>query len=269
MTIAEALAQARQTIPVAEARLLLQHILDMTSAALAAHPEGVLGDQRAASYTALVARRAAGEPIAYLVGRREFFGRQFAVSPAVLIPRPETELLVEIGLAKLRRLARPRILDLGTGSGCVAITLALELAAEVTAIDISADALAVASANADRLGTTITFIVSDWFSGVSGAFDLIVANPPYVADGDPHLREGDLRFEPAYALAGGSDGLSAIRRIIHDAGRHLAPGGWLYFEHGYDQAVAVRELMAAAGFGDIEQHRDLGGIVRVSGARLS
>ncbi len=268
MTVAEALAQARRVLPANEGRLLLQHALGATAAELAAHPERTLGNELLTSYVALVARRAAGEPIAYVTGRREFFGREFVVSPAVLIPRPETELLVEVGMGRLRGQQCPRVLDLGTGSGCVAITLVLEVAAEVMAVDVSADALAVARGNAERLGARVEFVESDWFSAIDGDFDLIVANPPYVADGDGHLLEGDLRFEPSLALACGADGLSAIRRIVDDARRHLAPGGWLFFEHGYDQAAAARELLAVAGFGDIEQHRDLAGIVRVSGGGL-
>lgn len=269
MTLGDTLAQARQKIPISEARLLLQYVLGATAAVLAAHPERVLSMEQLISYTALVARRVAGEPIAYLIGRREFFGREFAVSPAVLIPRPETELLVETGLARLHGLVRPRLADLGTGSGCVAITLALELAADVTAVDVSSDALKVARGNADRLGATVQFILSDWLAAVNGRFDLIVANPPYVAEGDPHLSEGDLRFEPMAALASGGDGLGAIRRIIAEAPEHLVPGGWLFFEHGYDQAQAAAQLLAAGGFADLEQHGDIAGIVRVSGGRLT
>lgn len=269
-TIAAALATARQTIPVSEARLLLRHLLSCTAAWLEAHRDDALDAALADRFAALVAQRAAGEPIAYLVGTREFYGRDFAVSPAVLIPRPETELLVDLGKAAVIGTTKPRILDLGCGSGCVAITLALELSgAEVTAIDVSAAALDVARSNAERLGVQIRFMHSDWFAALDAEerFDLIVANPPYVADGDPHLDEGDLRFEPALALACGSDGLTAIRRIVTAAPDYLRPGGRLFFEHGYDQAEAVAELLQAAGFEHIEQHRDLAGIVRVSGGR--
>lgn len=268
MTLGEALAEARRSIPANEARLLLQHVTGATSASLAAYPERGLAAPQAARYAELVGRRAHGEPIAYLVGRREFYGREFAVSPAVLIPRPETELLVECGLAKLRRIQRPRVLDLGAGSGCVAITLALETSADVTAVDLSEQALAVAGGNAARLGAKLQFVRSDWFAAVTGLFHLIVANPPYVAEGDVHLGEGDLRFEPPMALACGADGLSAIRRIVADAHRYLLPGGWLFLEHGYDQAEAVYELLAAVGFSAIEQHRDFAGIVRISGGTI-
>jgi release factor glutamine methyltransferase len=265
MKLGEALAGARKVIPVAEARLLLLHVASITAAQLAAYPERDLPSSRLPEFMSLVARRAAGEPIAYLLGSREFYGREFRVSPAVLIPRPETELLVEVGLGKVSHGGTPRILDLGAGSGCVAITLALELGCEVTAVDVSTDALAVARENAARLGARVRFVESDWFSAFEGTFDLIVGNPPYVAEGDRHLSEGDLRFEPMTALACGADGLAAIRRILADAPRHLAPGGWLFLEHGYDQAEAMRTLLEQAGFQSIEQHRDLAGIVRISG----
>lgn len=262
MTVDEALTIAREAIPAAEARLLLGFVLGRPRAWLAAHGEAVLDEAQARAFAGMAARRVAGEPVAYLVGRREFYGREFGVAPDVLIPRPETELLVEVGLAH----ADGRILDLGAGSGCVAVTLALEISgAAVTAVDVSPAALAVARENAARLGATVEFVESDWFSAVSGAFDLVVANPPYVAEGDPHLDE--LRFEPMGALVSGADGLDAIRRIVAEAPRHLEPGGWLFLEHGYDQADAVRGLLDAAGFVDIEQHLDIAGIVRVSGGR--
>jgi release factor glutamine methyltransferase len=267
MKLGEAIAGARKLIPAAEARLLLMHAASVTATDIAAHPERDLPSTKLPGFMSLVARRAAGEPIAYLLGRREFYGREFKVTPAVLIPRPETELLVETALAKVSRGDTPRILDLGSGSGCVAITLALELGGEVTAVDLSSEALVVACDNAARLGARVDFVQSDWFSAVEGQFELIVGNPPYVAEGDPHLAEGDLRFEPMAALACGADGLAAIRRILAEAPKHLAPGGWLFLEHGYDQAEAMRGLLAQAGFAAIEQHRDLAGIVRVSGGR--
>lgn len=268
-TVAAALAGARQAIPVAEARLLLGEVLGRNHAWLEAHRDDVLEAAAAQRFAALVARRAAGEPVAYLLGRREFYGRDFAVSPAVLIPRPETELLVEVALAAVADQTNPRILDLGTGSGCIAVTLALELpGAEVTAVDVSAAALDVARGNAQALGARLRCLQSEWFAALAGErFDLIVSNPPYVAEGDPHLAAGDLRFEPAVALACGRDGLDAIRRIVAAAPDHLEPGGTLHFEHGYDQAIAMAELLMAAGFADIEQHHDLAGIVRVSGGR--
>jgi release factor glutamine methyltransferase len=269
--VADALTAARQRIPVSEARLLLGHVLGRNHAWLEAHRDDALDGEVLRVFASLVARRAAGEPVAYLLGVREFYGRDFAVSPAVLIPRPETELLVELGIAAVGRIAAPRILDLGTGSGCVAVTLALELpGARVTAVDVSPAALDVARGNAARLGADLRFCAGDWFTALPEGerFDLVVSNPPYVAEGDPHLSEGDLRFEPSLALACGADGLSAIRRIVAEAPAHLAPGGALYFEHGYDQGEAVASLLADAGYRDIEQHRDLAGIVRASGGKI-
>lgn len=266
-TIAAALAAARGTIPISEARLLARHVLGCSAAWLEAHRDEAPSEAQAKAFLALVARRAAGEPIAYLLGIREFYGRDFGVSPAVLIPRPETELLVDLAKAAVAAVASPRILDLGTGSGCVSITLALELPhAEAVAIDVSLEALAVAQMNAARLGARVRFIESDWFEALGDErFDLIVGNPPYIAEGDPHLFQGDLRFEPECALHCGVDGLSAIRRIVREAPGYLVPGGRLYFEHGYDQAEAIAALLHAAGYVGIEQHRDLAGIVRVSG----
>lgn len=268
-SIAAALAAARQEIPPSDARLLLRHVLCCGSAWLEAHRDDALDAAAAVRLAALAARRAHGEPIAYLIGIREFYGRDFAVTPAVLIPRPETELLVDLGKAAVAALAAPRILDLGTGSGCVAVTLALELPqAEVWAADLSADALTVARDNAARLSARVQFVQSDWFAALGDArFDLIVANPPYIAAGDPHLEQGDLRFEPPLALACGADGLAALRHIVASAPQHLIPSGRLYFEHGYDQAAAVAALLQAAGYAQIEQQRDLAGIVRVSGGR--
>jgi release factor glutamine methyltransferase len=267
-SVAAVLDAARRKLPANEARLLLGHVLDKSAAWLLAHGEQVLDEDDLLAFASLAARRAGGEPVAYLVGRREFFGRDFEVSPAVLIPRPETELLVETALANAG--ATARILDLGTGSGCIAITLALELhLAHVTAVDASAAALVVARRNADSHSARLRFVQSDWFDALGEeSFDLIVANPPYIAAADPHLAAGDLRHEPATALASGADGLDALRRIIARAPAHLAPGGQLWLEHGYDQAAAVQELLFAAGLTDAEQHRDLAGIIRVSGGRL-
>lgn len=270
LSIAAALADARQRIPPAEARLFLTHLLGRSAAWLEAHRDDPLAPADAGQFSALVARRAAGEPVAYLLRLREFYGRDFAVTPDVLIPRPETELLVDIGKEKVGAHETASILDLGTGSGCLAITLVLELPqVRVTAVDVSPAALAVARGNAARLGAPVEFVASDWFAALPPTcYELIVANPPYIAAGDPHLVQGDLRFEPAGALTDHADGLAAIRRIVAEAPRWLVPGGWLFLEHGYDQAAAVQALLAAAGFATIEQHRDLAGIVRASGGRL-
>lgn len=267
--IAEALSQARAKIAMAEARRLLCHVLDRSHAWLAAHAEEALAEPAATRFAELVLRRTCGYPIAYLVGSREFYGRAFAVTPQALIPRPETELLVEMGIAKLGARAAPAILDLGAGSGCLAVTLALEIpTAQVTAAEVSPAAVLLARRNARELKASVRVIESDWFSAVAGAgFDLIVANPPYIAENDPHLSQGDLRFEPPAALSSGSDGLAAIRLIVSEAKHHLLPGGWLLVEHGFDQAQAVAALLQAADFADIEQHRDLAGILRVSAGR--
>lgn len=269
-TLAAALAAARAKLPASEARLLLGHVLGQPAAWLLAHDDEALDEAALLGFASLVARRAGGEPVAYLTGYRELFGREFAVSPAVLIPRPETELLVEVALANIAAGDAPDILDLGTGSGCIAITLALECPqAQVSAVDMSETALAVARRNAEYLGGRVRFLHSDWFAALAGErFDLIVANPPYIAASDPHLATGDLRHEPPAALSSGSDGLEAIRHIIAAASAHLSAEGQLWLEHGYDQAEAVRGLLTAAGLVDIQQHRDLAGIVRVSGGRL-
>lgn len=269
-TPAGLLAEARKTIPAAEARLLLGHVLGKPAAWLEAHRDDPLSGDAAAQMSALAGRRAAGEPVAYLVGVREFYGRDFSVTPDVLIPRPETELLVDLCKEKVGAGRTASILDLGTGSGCIAITLALELPqARVTAVDASVAALRVARINAQQLGASVEFVGSDWFGALlPQGFDVIVSNPPYVAAGDPHLTDGDLRFEPTDALTDHGDGLAAIRRIVAAAPDWLAPGGWLWLEHGYDQAAAVADLLRGAGLSSPEQHRDLAGIVRCSGARM-
>jgi release factor glutamine methyltransferase len=267
-TVAQALQDAAGSIPLREARLLLQEALGVSHAELATHPERLLDAGQAARFGELVARRAAGEPVAYLLGQCEFYGLRFRVTPEVLIPRPETELLVDVAREKLSGCAA-RILELGVGSGCIAVTLAKHLPqAAVTGVDVSPGALAVARANAAVHGVTLRLKNGDWFAGLGREqFDFIVSNPPYVAEGDPHLAQGDLRFEPRGALASGPDGLGAIRRIVAEAPRHLNPGGWLFLEHGHDQAEAVGALLAAAGFAEIEHRRDLAGISRVAGGR--
>ncbi len=267
--IAEALAWARKCIDVMDARVLLRYVLCCPAAYLAAWPEKQLGEAAWADFRALVERRVAGEPVAYLTGEREFFGRDFMVTPAVLIPRPDTELLVELALAHCSGQRDLRVLDLGTGSGALAITLALEFgAADVVALDRSREALWVAMANATRLGASVSFVQSDWFTALGEErFHLIVANPPYIAAADPHLEAGDLRFEPRTALVAGPAGLDDLAEIVAQAPRHLEAEGWLFVEHGYDQAAAVRGLLADRGFGAIASWKDLAGIERVSGGR--
>jgi release factor glutamine methyltransferase len=268
-SVGAALATARQRIPAAEARILLRHVLGCTAASIVAHPERELEGDARTRFEALVERRHGGEPVAYLVGQREFYGRDFAVSPAVLIPRPETELLVELALAKLAERRQPRVLDLGTGSGAIAITLALELPdVSVSAVDRSRDALWMAMANAARLGASVSCIESDWFASVGQErFDLIVANPPYVATADRHLAEGDVRFEPQQALVSGPEGLDALTAIIERAPAFLEADGWLLMEHGFDQAARVRSRLLDAGFVDVATWQDLATIDRVTGGR--
>jgi release factor glutamine methyltransferase len=269
LVIGVALQAAAQRIGRLEARLLLQHLTGLTASALVAHPEKPLDAATVSAYQALVERRVAGEPIAYLTGQREFYGRDFAVAPGVLIPRPETELLVEWALNKMANINAPSVLDLGCGSGCIGITLALERPdAQVTALDASAAALTIARQNANMLGAKVQLLESHWFSALlteQTRHHLIVSNPPYIPAADPHLSQGDLRFEPLSALASGADGLADLRHIVVEARAYLQPGGWLLFEHGYDQAAAARKLLLAAGYADIEQHCDLAGIVRVTG----
>jgi len=270
MTLGEALAAARQQIDRLDARLLLQYATGCSHADLLARPETPVFGPAAEQFMAWVARRAAGEPLAYLVGEAEFRGRVFQVSPAVLIPRPETEVLIDLALEKMRSLTAPKVLDLGTGSGIVAISLALECpSASLAALDLSSEALAVAANNAGRLGARVEFRCSDWFAALAeGQFDLIVSNPPYVADGDPHLARDGLPFEPQMALTDGADGLGCIRSIVNGAPAHLKAGGWLLFEHGYDQGEASRNLLTAGGFKAAATYPDLAGIDRVSGGHL-
>lgn len=270
LTLGAAQAWARGRIDRLDARLLLQYATGCTHADLLARPEMPVIGPAAVQFAEWVERRAAGEPLAYLVGEAEFRGRVFQVSPDVLIPRPETEVLIELALDRLQGLKAPSLLDLGTGSGIVAVTLALACpSASVTAVDLSPAALGVARNNAGRLGARVEFVESDWFSALGERrFDLVVGNPPYVAAGDPHLALNGLPFEPQMALTDGKDGLDCLRRIVADAPAHLAPGGWLLLEHGYDQGAACRNLLTAAGFKAAFTHPDLAGIDRVSGATL-
>ena len=285
-----------------EVQCLLQHSLNVARAYLIAHPERILSSDEAATYQSFFQRRLGGEPIAYILGEREFFGLNLMVTPATLIPRPETELLVELALERLinfsgtwhplpqslprwEREAKPplptgegwgggsfRVLDMGTGSGAIALAIARHRpSAEVWACDASTAALAVATENAKRLAIpNVHFLESDWFSALNGQrFDIIVSNPPYVATDDQHLSKGDLRFEPITALASGADGLEDIRLIVQQAGAHLNSNGWLLLEHGYDQAAQVRELLQRARFEAVFSAKDLSGFERCSGGRFS
>ena len=267
ITIAQLTAQSG--LPPLAARMLLERVLGKAHAWLIPHPDAVPGGAAEQAFAALAGRRAQGEPIAYILGKREFYGLDFQVTRAVLIPRPETELLVELALARIPDHAAARVLDLGTGSGAIAVTLAKQRPqARLTAVDVDYAALAVARANASRHGVRVRFFCGDLFGALSEeTFDLIVSNPPYVATADPHLDMGDVRFEPQRALAGGADGLDCIRAIVAKAPAHLRPGAWLLFEHGYDQAGACRALLQAAGYLEVQSWPDLAGIPRVSGGK--
>ena len=264
MTV-EGLLRAAQIDPM-EARILLAHALGWTRVQLVIRAKEELTPSQESAAGDLFRRRRNGEPIAYLTGVREFYGLNFNVTPDVLIPRHETELLVELALARLPKSGCA--LDLGTGSGAIAVSIAHARAdAQVTATDASAAALAMASRNAAQNGVAVRFLLSDWYRDIDGQFDLIVSNPPYIAAGDPHLLQGDLRFEPASALTDDADGLTDLAAIIGGAPAHLLPGGWLLMEHGYDQASAVRLLLERAGWQQAQSWRDLAGIERVTGAQ--
>jgi len=258
----ETLLRQAAAIDRVDAEWLLAHALGRPRAWLFAHAGDPVPAETAERYTALLARRAAGEPVAYLTGTQGFWTLELEVSPATLIPRPETELLVELALTRIPLGAAARIADLGTGSGAIALAIAKERPrAHVVATDASGPALEVARRNAVRNHiANIAFREGDWLTPLDGdRFDLIASNPPYIADGDPHLGEGDLRFEPPTALSSGSDGFDAIRRIVGAAPLHLQQGGWLLLEHGWEQGAAVRALLADAGFGGIGTARGPGG----------
>lgn len=287
-----------------EVQCLLQQVLGVARAYLMAHPERVLTDAENSTYRDFFQRRLAGEPIAYIFGQREFFGLNFKVTSATLIPRSDTELLVELALQLIPpfnasplqggaghaaksasrqvaadllptegcRAGSARVLDLGTGSGAIALAIAHQRPdVEVWACDASIAALRVAQENAQRLAiANVHFIESDWLSALGErSYDLIVSNPPYIAAADPHLAQGDVRFEPLSALVAGADGLDDIRHIVKQAALHLEKNGWLLLEHGYDQAAPVRELLRAAGFAEVFSAKDLSGIERCSGGKIN
>jgi release factor glutamine methyltransferase len=262
VTVAEALKASG--IDLREARLLLAEVCGFSQASLAASPAEEIPFEVENAFLELAGRRKAGMPVAYLLGRKEFYGLDLSVNPAVLIPRPETELLVDLALERNAK----RVLDLGTGSGAVALALKHEMpAAEVVAVDADLSALNVARRNATKLNLDVDFRHGRWFAPVgSERFDVIVSNPPYVAAGDPHLPA--LRHEPQSALLAGADGLDCIRDIAREAAAHLAPGGWLLLEHGQGQDAAVRALLEAAGLESVRTWPDLAGIPRVTGGRV-
>ncbi len=254
-------------LPRLEARMLLEAATGYNHAALLMRGAECLSENQAAQWQQMLVRRLAGEPMAYILGNREFYGRPFATTPATLIPRPETEHLVEAVLARLPN--NGKVWDLGTGSGAIAVTLACErLDAAVFASDISADALAVAAANAAALGAKVAFACGSWYQAFSaeqtGLLDIIVSNPPYIEADDPHLIEGDLRFEPQNALTDFADGLSAIRMLVEGAGERLQVGGWLLMEHGWNQGAAVRQILLDKGFTEVGTEQDLAGLDRLT-----
>ncbi len=264
------LREARGGLEPGDAELLLAHVLHRPRSWLYAHGDDELDADAARLFADLLARRSDGEPVAYLTGERGFWKFDLQVNAATLIPRPETELLVELALERLPPDQPLRLADLGTGSGAIALALARERPlARVVATDASAGALVVAAANARALGLdNVQFRQGDWFAPLAGeTFDLIASNPPYIADTDVHLDEGDLRFEPRSALASGVDGLDAIRRIARGAAAHLDRGGWLLVEHGWEQGDPVRALLAAAGLVEVETTRDLEQRDRVTSGR--
>lgn len=278
-TVADFLTLARGRIDRLDARLLVQQVCGLSHAQLISDPQRPVADDHWPTLLSLLERRAADEPLAYLLGHTEFRGRRFDVTPAVLIPRPETEELVTLALEKLRTLlpspfllsesTQRRCVDLGTGSGVIAVSLALECPQlDVCAVDVSAPALAVARANAAALGARVDCRCGSWYEPLAGeVFDLIVSNPPYIAAGDPHLELNGLPHEPRTALTDDADGLDCIRCIVAGGMAHLLPGGWLLFEHGYDQGAASRNLLTAAGFELAFTQTDLAGTDRISGGR--
>jgi len=269
------LAAALKSAPLdaLENRILISHALQLTRIQLITQSERLINAGQAAQLSALFNRRLQGEPIAYIVGEREFFGLALHVTPDVLIPRPDTELLVELALARLPLNARA--IDLGTGSGAIAVAIAHSRPdVSMFALDVSDAALQVAARNAQRHGAAVQLLRSDWYQALNAdaqhvhGYDVIVSNPPYIVAGDTHLSQGDLRFEPVGALTDHADGLSALRQIVSGADQYLKNHGWLLMEHGYDQAAAVRALLTAQGFTQVQSWQDLAGIERVSGAQL-
>lgn len=267
------LLSAQSEQPKLEAEILLSHVTGKSRTHFRAFAESEVTAAEALLYRRLIEQRQSGQPIAYLTGTREFWSLNFEVTSDVLIPRPETELLVEIALEWIRILPKPRVLDLGTGSGAIPISIAKERPdAELTAVELSPNALALAKNNAIRLGAPrIRFLLGDWLQALPSTelFDLIVSNPPYISDQDGHLESGDLRYEPRSALASGPEGLDAIRTIAREARAFIRPGGGLALEHGFQQAPAIHAILADQGYHSIETRTDLQRHPRVTMARYA
>jgi release factor glutamine methyltransferase len=275
-TISQALTQARHQLqtsspsPASDASILLCHVLDCSSSHLIAWPDKQLSDDQSQRYNALIEERRKGKPVAYITGEKEFWSLLLKVTPAVLIPRPETEILVEFALEALKDNPKAEIADLGTGSGAIACALASEQPGwHITATDTSAEALAIARQNAETHQLhNIDFVQGHWFEALQREdYDMVISNPPYVAAEDPHLGQGDVRFEPDDALSAGIQGMDDIEVIAREAADHLVAGGWLAVEHGYDQQQLVHDCFARNGFVDITQQADLSGTPRITAAR--
>lgn len=274
-TIQSALSRGAASLPDSEsprldAECLLAHVMNCNRSYFIAWPDKALSDEQRSRFEQLLRKRQQGEPVAYLLGSREFWSLDLAVSETTLIPRPETETLVQYILERFNGQQQLRVLDAGTGSGAIAIALASEQPGwDITACDIDPDSVLLASNNANRLGFSINFVTSDWFSRISDRdFDVIVSNPPYIADTDPHLQQGDLRFEPRRALASGPEGMDDIEQLCQQAPRHLASKGVLVVEHGYNQSAQVHACFSKHGYHNIEQHKDLAGHVRMTVGEL-
>jgi len=257
--------------PMLDAELLLCDALKVNRTYLYTWPEKILTNQQNEDFGKRLQQRLLGKPIAHIIGHREFWGLNLQVTPDTLIPRPDTETLIE-AILELHSVHNPnqcgKILDLGTGSGAIALALKSELAGfDITAVDQSTSALEIAKKNAQNLNLQVNFLASDWFSEVKGTFDFIVSNPPYIEDNDPHLQQGDVRFEPLSALTSGKDGLDDIKFIIYQAWSYLENQGWLLIEHGYNQTQPIQTLLKEAGYQNITTHKDLGGNPRVSVAQ--
>ena len=265
-SLADAFAMARNRLGEREACALFRDLLSISRTEIAASPDQLLADGDVAKLTSSIVRRCRGEPLAYVTGRRGFRTIELAVGPSVLIPRWETEELVQTALEHIA--SSSRVLDLGTGSGCIALAIRKETGADVTASDVSPRGLEVCRRNSETLGLGIQLVQSCWYESIDGIFDVIVSNPPYVESDDPHFQRGDLLHEPRLALDGGPDGLAGLRHVVAGAPAHLSEGGRLLVEHGCDQQAQVQRLFTAAGFADIATHHDLGGLPRVTQGAL-